>query len=111
MSTFQVFRGQVMGAQTALNTVAQVPDDISGRFTECSVYVVFSAGAAAGQVVVETAHAATYTGTWANLATVNWAAESKVHVASITGVYLATRIRIASAITGGTITIYFVATN
>ena len=111
MSTFQVFRGQVMGPTTTQDVVALFPDDISGRFTEASVYIVFDADASAGSVVVESAHSATYAGTWATVATVNFVAASRVHVVSMTGVYLATRIRIATTIADGTVTAYLVATN
>ena len=100
---------RVMAAQSALNT-EYVIGIIDGRqMRELAVYVVFGTGCSAGAVVVEESPVADYTGTWANLATVNWAAASRVHAVHVTGVHLATRIRISTAIVGGTIDVYVIA--
>lgn len=104
-----LLRQQLIAAQTAQDTVALVPDSLSGQFIEYTLYIEFSAGAAAGSVVLETAWDAAYAGTWANIGTVAWSAASKAHYVSVTGVFSALRVRIASAITTGTINAYIIA--
>ena len=98
--------GLILSAQSAAETVGLIPGNIVRSVRELALYVVFSAGCSAGAVVVEGAHSIDYTGTWANLATVNWAAASRVHNVAITGCHLAVRVRISSEITGGTIDVY-----
>jgi hypothetical protein len=101
--TTQNVVGVVGGTGTlggALSAIAQI--------TEAGIHVEFSAGAAAGVVLVETASDPNYAGTWAILATVNWSAESKSHYVGLTGVYRCIRVRISSAVTGGTVTVWFV---
>jgi hypothetical protein len=75
---------------------------------ELSAYVEFSAGAAAGTVLIEGASSNAYAGTWAVLGTVAWAAASKAHIVQITGCHLALRARISGAVTGGTVDVTFV---
>lgn len=77
------------------------PDQLRA-IRELAVYVVFGAGVTAGVVVVEGAHDQTFTGTWATLATISWAAESRVHYAALTGCHLWIRVRISTAVAGGT---------
>ena len=96
----------IMDAQSALDTARIIPREVVSHVREHAIYVVFSAGASAGQVVVESAHDAAYQGTWANVNTVNWAAASRVHLAANTGVHLVLRVRIATAIVGGTVSCY-----
>lgn len=97
---------RVLTAQSAANVEGIIRRGQASAIRELTVYVVFSAGVTAGAVVIEAAHDPTYAGTWSNLGTVNWAAASRVHHVSITGVHLAIRIRISSAIVGGTIDAY-----
>lgn len=106
-----LFSKKVISAKTALNEVGSAPADQVANLRETVAHVVFSAGAAAGTVLIEGAHDAGYSGTWATLATINWAAASRVHQANITGVHLALRARISSAITGGTVDVYLTGTN
>lgn len=73
--------------------------------SESVIYVRWSAGVTAGQVVVETASDETYTGTWSNLATINFTAD-KEDSAAITGAYAAVRVRISIALVGGTVTAF-----
>lgn len=95
-----------INAQTALDTVGIIGDvSQMAQITEFAVYVAFSAGAAAGVVLIETADETTYTGTWAVLATITFAAASKMHYVAITGATRVVRARISSAITGGTVTV------
>ena len=79
------------------------------QMRELAVYVVFGAGCSAGAVVVEEAATPGYTGTWANLSTVSWGAAGRTHAVHVTGVHLVTRIRISTAISGGTIKVYVAA--
>lgn len=94
-----------LSAQNAAYTFAMYE---AGHVIELGIDIVFGAGTGAGVVVVECAHDKDYAGTWANLATVNWAAASRVHHVAITGVFRALRIRISTAVTGGTMDAYAV---
>jgi hypothetical protein len=77
---------------------------VLSQVNESVFYVTFSSGSSAGTVVVEGAPYDDYSGTWSNLATVNFAAASRTHRVIATGVHLALRLRITSAITSGTVT-------
>lgn len=98
--------GLILNAQSAANTVGLISGDIVRSVRELAFYVHFGTGTSAGQVVVECAHSIDFTGTWANLATVNWAAANRVHNVAITGTHLAVRVRISTEIAGGTVDVY-----
>lgn len=100
------FWQQILSGKTALNEVGAVNADQLPNCTEVAVYVKFSAGAAAGVVLLEGSHDANFTGTWATVGTVNWVAADRVHLLAVTGVHKALRVRISSAITGGTADAY-----
>lgn len=89
-------------SQTAQNFFVLAPTFLDGKYTEMIFYVTFDHTSAAGQVVIETAYNPYYTGTWANVGTVNWSAIDKAHYVAVTGVFKALRVRIATAVTTGT---------
>lgn len=75
----------------------------SSRGREWTFYIRFNAGVSAGAMVVESAANPDETGTWAQQgSTVNWVAASRVHTVSITGTFLALRVRVSDALVGGT---------
>lgn len=94
-----------VSAQDAATTIGS---GIMSRCRETAIYIHWSAGAAAGAVVVESAFAEAFTGTWANLATVNWVSANRVDIVQITGVHGALRTRISTTITGGTVNTWVV---
>ena len=96
----------IMDALSALDAARIIPRQVISNVRESALYVVFGPGTTAGSVVVEAAHADDFTGTWANLATVNWAAANRVHIAAITGAHMVVRVRISVAIVGGTVSVY-----
>jgi hypothetical protein len=72
---------------------------------EVSIYVIWSTGVTAGEVVIETADSEDYTGTWAGpLATISFEA-NKTDVVQITGALRAVRARISTTVVGGTVTV------
>ncbi len=95
-------------ALTAANAKGTVNVSDMAQLTEVAFYIEFDHTSAAGQVLIETASETTYTGTWAILATVNWAAIDKCHYVAVTGAFRALRARIASAITSGTVNVRMV---
>lgn len=101
----------IIDGKTAQNEVGYYPDIYNGKYIESTCYVVFDSTAAAGVVVIETADDRDYQGTWANIGTVTFAAASKQHYVSVTGVFGAVRARISSAITSGTVTVKCLGTN
>lgn len=109
MSERPVHHVRMMDAQSADETTSDVigPAFLS-RIREGAFYVIFSAGTTAGVVEIEGAHQTGFTGTWSNLATVTWAAADRVHRVNYTGVHLALRARISTAIAGGTVSVEFV---
>ena len=109
MADFRRLLKQLLSAVADANTAAIIERQTVANVREFTVYVVFSAGCSAGAVVVEAAHSEDYTGTWSNLGTVNWAAASRAHPVSVTGCHIAIRVRISTAIVGGTIDAWAVA--
>lgn len=97
--------GPLLSAQSALNTVANL-DVVAGSKAEGTLIIVtFSAGTSAGVVLVEGAASPNFTGTWATLATITWAAANRAHETFISGAFLARRVRISTAIVGGTVNV------
>ena len=93
-----------LSAQDATGTV--MGPAYAGKGREVTFHVIFGPGTSAGAVMIEAAHDPAFTGTWAQQgSTVTWAAASRVHTVSVTGVFLALRARISTAITGGTVTV------
>lgn len=98
---------RLLDAQSALNNAVAV--SLEGRVRETVIYAVWSAGTTAGTVVVEAAHDAAYTGTWATVATIAWSAASKVDRVVIPAADEVLRTRISVAVAGGTVSTYVVA--
>lgn len=103
MGQANIYRKKVLTAQSAGATVGAFPRDTVPSAREHAAYVVFSAGCSAGQVKVESAHDPDYTGTWAEVGSVDWVAASRAHVVNFTGAHAALRLRISTAIVGGTV--------
>lgn len=97
---------QLLVAKSAQDVTGVLPSDQLAAVQQSAVYVKFGAGTSAGAVVVEGAHDEAFTGTWANITTVNWAAANRVHLVAITGCHRAMRVRISVAIVGGTVDAY-----
>ena len=102
--------GKLLTAQSALNAAA-ILDEVSGSKAEGTLIVVtFGAGTASGVVLIEGAADPLFAGTWATLATITWAAASRAHETFISGSYLARRVRISTAIVGGTVDVDYLIT-
>lgn len=95
---------QLLTAQSAVNTAAAIPQSEYAIRTE--VDVVFGAGTSAGAVMLESAHDPAYTGTWHTEATATWSAATKAVHLSLIGMRRALRVRISTAIVGGTVDAY-----
>lgn len=85
-----------------VTTGTATPFMVSGC-RENAVYIIWSAGASAGGVTVETADAVDYAGTWAPLIVVPWSAASKQDIVQVTGVQMYLRTRISTTVSGGTV--------
>jgi hypothetical protein len=91
--------------QSALDTKASV--DV-GRFAfaaKLRFWVTFSAGTSAGAVKIESADDPNFAGEWATEATVTWSIANKQLSALVEGPFNALRVRISTAIVGGTVSI------
>ena len=95
----------ISGALTAVNDALTANDADVANCSEFGVYVAFDHTSAAGTVLIETAPQSSYTGLWAVLATITWAAIDKVHYAALTNVVGALRARVSSTVTSGTATV------
>lgn len=100
---------QLLAAQSVIDTKQNLGNEVA-HAEAVSVYAVFGAGTSAGAVVVEGAHDPNYTGTWAVLGTMTWAAATRVHNFAIVGNHIALRVRISVAIVGGTVDVYSLVT-
>ena len=87
---------------TAVNDALTLSAGDLNGVTEIGVYVEFDHTSAAGTILVETASVDDYTGTWATLATISWAAIDKAHYAALTNALRALRVRVSSTVTSGT---------
>jgi hypothetical protein len=70
------------------------------------VYVEWSSGVSAGVVTIEEAYSQNYSGTWSTIGTVTTAAASSTDVYHQTGAFRSLRVRISTAVSGGTVTVY-----
>jgi len=104
----------LIDAKTAADTtgIGVVPEELCGRYVECTFYVDFDHTSAAGTVLIESAPTRSYQGTWVTEATVTWSAIDKAHRVSLNLLTGAMRARISSAVTTGTCTVrFFASTN
>ena len=78
--------------------------------TRSCVFVVFSTGVSGGTVLVECAHDPNYGGTWHQVASISGSGNAgKTVRTALDGAFGAVRVRISSAITGGTASAYLIA--
>jgi hypothetical protein len=95
------------------HSYAYLPKTLAGKTIELAVYILFGSGTGAGKVQVQSApyhdYPASYT--WANEGnTIDWAAATSTKVARLTGLFGALRLDIDTAVTGGTIRAWVIAT-
>lgn len=97
-----VISKKLIDNQIAIETTGTILGPaLCSQAREWTFYVYFRPGTTAGNVKIEAAHDAAFTGTWAQLgSTVDWTAADRVHFVSITGVHLAMRARISTAADG-----------
>lgn len=109
MSQRNRFFQQALTNASVLDTAGVLQRDAVPNIRELAVYVVFGPGTLAGAVQIEGAHDPSYTGTWAPIGSpVAWAAASRAHYVAITGAHIAVRVRVSTAIVGGTVNVYAV---
>jgi hypothetical protein len=116
--SFAGIRGELIfpGNASDANLKTYFPESIMGLFVELTVYVEYSAGAAAGKVQIQTAYPSRtasnlrYNGVWGNVgSTIDWAVEASQKYASVSGVFADLRLNIDTAVTTGTVRAFFVA--
>lgn len=102
---------KIIDAKTAADTTAiwTAPPELEGQVVEWTFYVAFDHTSAAGTVLVESCQDRNYAGTWPVVATVAWAAIDKCHMVNANALYQAVRVRISSAVTSGTVTVWAMA--
>lgn len=94
----------MLNAQSAAGDAVATPAAFEHSGCATAVHtVVWSTGVTAGAVAIEAAASPTYTGTWASLASIAFAADTAVTFVS-SGPYKAFRHRISTAVAGGTVT-------
>lgn len=100
---------KLLSAKSTLNAAALVGSSYMGQCRETAIYVDWGTGVASGAVQIETAVDDNYTGTWAPLQLVTFAAAApKQDVVQITGVHWAIRTRISTVLAGGTVNTWIV---
>lgn len=88
-----------------------VDGKMTGSALEYTFHCLFGVGTGAGVIVVETAHDPAFTGTWATVGTFTWAAANRAHYISLTGCFRALRLRFSSDVTGGTASVWVIASS
>ena len=82
------------------------------RARQVKLYIVFGPGTSAGAVQLEEAHSDSFSGTWAALGSpVAWAAANSVKTLVISEPSQAFRVRISTAIVGGTVDVWALVTD
>lgn len=94
---------KIITAQSALDSLGLLSQSEIEAGDGFLFQVKFGAGTSAGSVVIETADDDTFTGVWAVLQTIAWAAANRQHQYYAPGPQLSIRARISVAIVGGTI--------
>jgi len=102
-----LFRRKIMNAASAVNSVSDEigPVDCS-NINEITYYVVATTGVSAGVVQPETAHMTSFTGGWAPEGSAVSVAPNAVKTVSVGGVTHVRRVRIVTAILGGTVDVW-----
>lgn len=95
--------GKLLTAQSVLDTAGVLPKVTGSKAVGTLIVVTFGAGVTGGVVVIEGSADPSFTGTWAILATITWAAANRAHETFIAGSFLGRRVRISSAILTGTV--------
>lgn len=102
---------KLLDAKATIDTASGIGQSEASRASNSVHIIVFGAGVGAGAVVVESSHDPAYTGAWALLATVTFAAATKAHEVAVAGPHMALRHRISVGITGGTVDSYIMCTD
>ena len=101
-----------LSSASAQHGFAMLPPNLGGQALEYTVYVSFLTGVTAGVVKVESAFSRDYDGTWPAEATVTFTGTApNLQVVHLTALNEATRIRISTAISDGTVKVYYMAAN
>jgi hypothetical protein len=72
---------------------------------QLTFYVIWSPGVTAGQVVIETADDANYSGTWAGPLGTASAGSDKTDIVQLNGIFRFVRARISTPVAGGNVTV------
>lgn len=99
-----VVQERLFTAQSALDFSATLGPGRASRAKEWQVLARYGAGTSAGVVTVETAADPNDAGAWASVGTIPWTAASKTEKLQFTGTFHNIRVRISTAVVGGTIT-------
>ncbi len=93
-------------------TIGMVPEEMCGRYVECSFFVDFDHTSSAGVVTIESAPYRNYAGLWVSEGVVTWSAIDKAHRVSLNLLAGAMRARITTTVTAGTASVrFFASTN
>lgn len=82
---------------------------LGGRTRHLTVYVRWGPGTTEGTVSVFTASDPEYTGSWRFLGSATWESANSEYTLGFTGAFVAIRVYIARAVTGGTVSAWVVA--
>jgi hypothetical protein len=88
--------------ETAQNKAGYIQNNGKGEYACFLIEWQKGTNISAGDVVIEASHDPAYTGAWANLATVNYTADTNhMNIVNLTGTFPVLRARISNAVTGG----------
>ena len=73
---------------------------------DLSLFIEWSAGTSAGNIVFEEAYSPDYDGVWSQVGAQAWSVVSSVDVIHAIGRWRSIRCRVETAISGGTVTVY-----
>lgn len=99
-----------MKLQDAATTGNGVAKQFKGQPREIKIYIEGSSGVGAGAVQLEEAASDDYAGTWAAIGSPVTVTADTVKTVALTAAVRAVRARISTNVTGGTVTVYLIAT-
>jgi|TARA_Y100000296_G_C5009374_1_gene174298 hypothetical protein len=73
---------------------------------DLSLFIEWSAGTSAGNIVFEEAYEPNYAGAWSQISATAWSAVSSTDVIHNIGRWRSVRARVETAVAGGTVTVY-----
>ncbi len=99
--TFQTTLLSAVATDETTSQAVEINDSL-----DLSLFIEWSAGTSAGNIVFEEAYAPNTTGVWSQISATAWSVASSTDVIHNIGRWRSVRARVETAVAGGTVTVY-----